>query len=79
LNNELVIIIHALKSNNVQLRIKLCDLVVNEPDDENPSCFTVECNSCPLILLKTIPGIYTTQMTLTMEAVNHETRNPTPD
>lgn len=79
MNNELILIIHALKSNNVQLRIKLCDLVVNTPNDENPKCLHVECNNCPLIKLKALTGIYTTQMTLTMEAVNHETRNPTSD
>lgn len=80
MNNELILIIHALKSNDIQLRIKLCALVVNESDNENPNCFYVDCFNCPVSQMKVNPGrYYTTQMTLTMEAVNHETRNPTSD
>ncbi len=61
------------------MHIILCDRIINTPNDEATKCFEIECNSCPVMYLKSPRITYTTQIKLTMESVNHETRNPTPD
>ena len=58
----------------------LCDHVINNFDSGNYECGMVECKNCPIRnKYKSSGEHFTTQMTLTMEAVNHETRNPTSD
>ena len=59
----------------------LCDRVTNKFYNEGyKECVDVECINCPVRnKYKSSGEHFTTQMTLTMEAVNHETRNPTSD
>lgn len=58
----------------------LCGYVINELYDEVYQCIDVQCINCPVRnTYKSSGEHFTTQMSLTMEAVNHETRNPTSD
>ena len=80
MNNELIIIIHAIQSTKIPTSIHICDKVVNDADNSICVCMDIDCGNCPIQRGYKVPGKYfATQMTLTMEAVNHETRNPTSD
>ncbi len=58
----------------------LCDYIINEFYSEDYKCGMVNCRNCPVRnKYKSSGEHFTTQMTLTMEAVNHETRNPISD
>lgn len=79
MNNELIYILHSLRKDMVKANT-LCDYVINEFCDEAYQCIGVQCTNCPVRnTYKSSGEHFTTQMTLTMEAVNHETRNPTSD
>ena len=79
MNSELIFILHSLRKDLVKANI-LCDRVINEFYREDYECGMVDCKNCPVRnKYKSSGEHFTTQMTLTMEAVNHETRNPTSD
>ena len=80
MNSELIKIIHAIQTTSIPIAIHLCDDVINEGEDLSPECSNIDCGSCPIkCSFNTSGKNFTTQMILTMEAVNHETRNPTSD
>ena len=79
MNNELILILHSLRKDMVKANT-LCDHVINNSYSQNYECEMVDCKNCPVRnKYKSSGEHFTTQMTLTMEAVNHETRNPTSD
>lgn len=79
MNKELIFILHSLRKDMVKANT-ICDYVINEFYDEAYQCIGVQCINCPVRnKYKSSGEHFTTQMTLTMEAVNHETRNPTSD
>ena len=79
MNNELIFILHSLRKDMVKANT-ICDYVINEFYDGAYQCIGVQCINCPVRNKYKCSGEhFTTQMTLTMEAVNHETRNPTSD
>lgn len=80
MNSELISILHVIQTTSIPISIHLCDDVINEGDDLAHKCSTIDCGTCPIRRTFNTSGKnFTTQMTLTMEAVNHETRNPTSD
>lgn len=79
MNSELIFILHSLRKDMVKTST-LCDCVINKFYSEDCECGMVDCKNCPVrSKYKSSGEHFTTQMTLTMEAVNHETRNPTSD
>lgn len=80
MNSELIKIIHAIQTTSIPIAIHLCDDVINKGEDLSHNCNDINCGACPIKRSFNTSGKnFTTQMTLTMEAVNHETRNPTSD
>lgn len=79
MNNELIFILHSLRKDLVKANT-ICDRVINEFYEDEYQCMNVQCINCPVRnKYKSSGEHFTTQMTLIMEAVNHETRNPTSD
>ena len=77
MNSELIFILHSLRKDLVKAST-LCDHVINDFYSGNHKCGMVECKNCPIKnKYKSSGEHFITQMTLTMEAVNHETRNST--
>lgn len=71
MNKELLLILKTLRKADEGILIRFC-LKMN--------CIGIECDCCPVRNKYKCSGEhFITQMTLTMEAVNHETRNPTSD
>ena len=80
MNNELIEILLCFKKAELSTSIIVCDVVLNSDDTKVHNCHEVYCSNCAINRFQTNPGkFYSTQIRLTMEAVNHETRNPTSD
>ncbi len=80
MNNELIEILLCFKKVKLSTSITLCDVVLNSEVTDVPKCDEVDCGNCAVSRTQVHPGkYYSTQIRLTMEAVNHETRNPTSD
>lgn len=79
MNSELLYILQCIRQDRI-IANTFCDSLVNNWDGDETNCIDIACNNCPVRNKLVCSGEhYTTQMSLTMEAVNHETRNPTPD
>lgn len=80
MNKELIVIFQVIQNQNLPRGIKLCDEVVNRGEENSYICESINCSACPINrVFNSSSKNFATQMKLTMETVNHETRNPTPD
>lgn len=80
MNSELIFILHVIQTTSIPVSTHLCHDVINKGEGLAHKCSTINCGACPIRHTYNSSGKnFTTQMTLTMEAVNHETRNPTSD